>query len=117
MTELLRERTEHAAKYGANLVVPAREIKQLFDEVNDLETAREAEANARDDARSEARQLREDLDRAHLSASLHLEARAALDAVRQLLADADRHQNAFIQTGHLRNALDAAALAEGGEQR
>lgn len=115
MTELLRERTEHAAKYGANLIVPAREIKQLLDDVDDLETAREAEANARDDARSEARQLREDLDRAHLSASLHLEARAALDAVRQLLADADRHQNAFIQTGHLRAALEE--LPDGGEQR
>lgn len=32
MTVTLRERTEHAAKYGANLVVPAREIKQLLDE-------------------------------------------------------------------------------------
>ena len=117
MTATLRKRAEHAAKYGSNLMVPAREIKQLLDDVDDLETAREAEANARDDARSEARQLREDLDRAHLSASLHLEARAALDAVRQLLADADRHQNAFIQTGHLRNALEAAALAEGGEHR
>ena len=28
----LRDRAEHAAKYGANLVVPAREIKQLLDE-------------------------------------------------------------------------------------
>lgn len=37
MTELLRERTEHAAKYGANLVVPAREIKQLLEERDQAE--------------------------------------------------------------------------------
>lgn len=32
MTVPLRDRAEHAAKYRANLVVPAVEIKQLLDE-------------------------------------------------------------------------------------
>ena len=32
MTATLRDRAEHAARYGANLVVPATEIKQLLDE-------------------------------------------------------------------------------------
>lgn len=30
----LRARTDHAAKYGANLVMPAREIKQLLDQLD-----------------------------------------------------------------------------------
>lgn len=30
MTATLRERTEHAARYGSNLVVPAREILALL---------------------------------------------------------------------------------------
>ncbi|MGO2362175.1 MAG: hypothetical protein ACTH6N_13735 [Brachybacterium tyrofermentans] len=31
MTATLRERAEHAAKYGSNLVVPARELLALLD--------------------------------------------------------------------------------------
>lgn len=31
MTTPLRDRAEHASKYGANLVVPAVDIKQLLD--------------------------------------------------------------------------------------
>lgn len=33
MTATLRVRAEHAAKYGAHLVVPAREIKHLLDQL------------------------------------------------------------------------------------
>lgn len=37
MTATLRERAEHAAKYGSNLMVPARDIKQLLDELTSTE--------------------------------------------------------------------------------
>ena len=32
MSTPLRDRVEHAARYGANLVVPAREVQKLIDE-------------------------------------------------------------------------------------
>lgn len=37
MTATLRERAEHAARYGANLVVPATEVKTLLDEADEYD--------------------------------------------------------------------------------
>lgn len=37
MTTTLRERAEHAAKYSSTLMVPARDIKQLLEQVNQAE--------------------------------------------------------------------------------
>jgi hypothetical protein len=94
MTVTLRDRAEHAAKYQKHLVIPAVELKQLLDELDVMTSAAKAALDANQTAET------------------------ALDRVRQLLADADRHQNAFIQTGHLRNALDgAAALAANGDSQ
>lgn len=47
MTEILRERAEHAARYGANLVVPARQIKQILDQLAALRTAASVEGLVR----------------------------------------------------------------------
>lgn len=37
MTATLRERAEHAAKYGSNLMVPARDIQRLLDQAEQAE--------------------------------------------------------------------------------
>lgn len=127
MTATLRDRAEHAAKYGANLVVAATEIKQLLDERDQAQewadeqwsplVMRQGEilTGVADALNGPTPPLTSwsHHDLAEKAETLV----ATLDAVRQLLETADRHQNAFIQTGHLRTALDAAALAEGADER
>lgn len=46
MTATLRERSEHAARYSANLVVPALEIKALLDQLDVMASAAKAALDA-----------------------------------------------------------------------
>ena len=106
MTTPLRDRAEHAAKYDANLVVPARDIKDLLDQLDKAETAR-------DDARSEARALAEELDRARLAESLHLEHVAALNRIRQIHQGIDAIHE---PTGKRRQVCTGCGTDNGGWQ-
>lgn len=112
MSTPLRDRVEHAAKYGANLVVPAREIKQLLDE-------RDAALTAGADL-LESHTCGEQAERSYRRAA---RAEAALQRLRDLhLANTDG-DCATCTRGRVYPipapcpTVEAAALAEGGEER
>lgn len=113
MTPTLRERTEHAAKYGAQLLAPACEIKQLFDELDALRTAEKEDGLIRAIAVVTPCTCSAQRGRAE-------QAEARIEAVRKLHSEA----YGFCVTCtrgrvyHVPAPCDtAAALAEGGDDR
>lgn len=111
MNTSLRDRAEHAAKYGANLVVTATEIKQLF---TDRDQALERIDHLREQIGVEVR------DRLQWEANAE-QAESALERVRALhTTDAEGHCT-HCTRGRVypvpAPCATAASLAGGGDER
>lgn len=107
MSATLRDRAEHAAKYNAHLVVPAREIKQILDERDDAEKRATHWWNAAGDFELASMNRGTALARVRTALSPYLAADHDARCDGDALDDCNRCAATEI----------AAALAEDGEQR
>lgn len=135
MSATLRDRADHAARYGANLVVPATEIKQLLHELDVMTSVARAALDtnlAAETALDRVRKLHTPAQvfalseectdpetHSWISASHGGDEVCANEPTGQLFCTACAPEDTFDCTDfpYPCPTAEAAALAEGGEQR